>query len=169
MTKLEFDKKIFIRRYAIYYSLAQCFFLPGFLFIIAAILLPVKPLSLPSAIATVFGVYSMSSFVGFPLITIVKKGMKTLVSNSKVELDENKIYYDRLKERISPLSNGIEEWYIYRGEKITSIQEKRRYYYVTGDIHLKIINNRRVLKKKVITKMKIPNAYRGMERMIRDK
>ena len=61
---------------------------------------------------------------------------------------------------------GIEEKYIYEIDKITSMTRMKRYYCIVGEIKLEIINKGRVLEGKKLQEIKIPNAYKGMEKLV---
>ncbi len=168
MEKLQFNKKRFNEGYAIYYTIGQAFFIIGFLFIVLVLILPANTFSIPDELSAVVCGYLICSIAGFPILTIVKIGKKRLLVDSELKISKKKLYYNMIKERICPSLGGVEERYIFQVDSIVSVKVTRRYYCVTGEISMEIINNGRLLEKKNITMVRIPNSYEGIERMIQD-
>lgn len=171
MEELKFDKKLFNKGYGIPYRIAQVITGINFWLLVIALLL-VSFFSINIFDILWWKIYEpvliciVLSAVGYPIAIAIKIGMRRLVVASKVRIEQGRICYDRAKEILAPKLGGIVEYYYYTIENVTSVKKARRYYYVTGDVHLVIINNGRRYKEKKLTEVKIPNAYSGMEKMM---
>lgn len=166
MSELKFDKNVFNTGYALIYTILQYIFVLGFAFIILVLCLPANTFTIPDILLPIACAYLIASIAGFPIAVLVKKGFRRLLSSSKLSFDGNKIYYDKITDKLWTAVGGVEEHHIYNIDNIDSIKKSCFFYVIVGDIEETVINNGRQLEKKSIRCVKIPNAYAGMERMI---
>ncbi len=166
MSELKFDKKVFNSGYAFVYSIMQCVFLIGFLFIVIVLCLPANTFTIPDVVLPLACGYLIASIVGFPVATLLKKGYRRLIVGSSVVFNGKSIIYDKLADKLWTAVGGVEEHHIYNIEKIDSIKKTRFFYVISGNIEKVVINNGRQLEKKNVSEVRIPNAYADMERMM---
>lgn len=169
MSSLYFDKKRFNWEYAFYYTIFQRFLLVGFVASVVVVLLSAilgATFTIPDEIMPVVIIYLLVSIVGFPIISIIKKGSERLIKNSSFFCDGEILIYDRLSDNLWTAVGHVEEHHIYRILKIESVCSKRGFYIIKGNIKKEVVNNRRKLETKEVSIVKIPKAYADMERMI---
>ncbi len=166
MIELKFDKHIFNKGYAIIYTILQWVFVFGFVFFVSVLCLPANTFTIPDSIMPIVCAYLMSAVAGFPVVTLLKKGYRRLISQSKLAYDSNAIHYDKLADKLWTAVGGVEEHHLYSIERVDSISKSRFYYVVKGEIKKVVVNNGRQLEKKNVSSVKIPNAFANMERMM---
>ncbi len=166
MSELKFDKKVFNSGYAFVYSIMQCVFLIGFLFIVIVLCLPANTFTIPDGVLPLACGYLIASIAGFPIITLLKRERRKLVIGGKVAFNRESFIYDRLADKSWTLVGDVEEHHIYKIEKIDSIKKTRFFYVISGNIEKIVINNGRQLEKKNVSEVRVPNAYADMERMM---
>lgn len=168
MEKLSFDKKTFNWGYAFIYTLLQYVFVVGFIAAVCIVVLSstigatftISDVFLPVIVA-----YLFISIVGFPLVSVIKKGYKRLVIGGIVICDGKTIIYDKLADRLWMVIGHTEEHHIYTVSKIDSITKTKLAYVVKGNIEKNVVNNGRILNSKSVSVVKIPNAYADMEKL----
>lgn len=170
MTKLSFDKKNFNWGYAFMYTLLQYVFVVGFASAVCIVVLSSTmgtTFSIPDVLLPVIVAYLFVSIVGFPLVSIIKKGYKRLVIGSTVAYDDETIIYDKLADRLWTAVGHVEEHHIYTVSQIESVTSTKFAYVVRGSIEKVVVNNGRKLESKSVSVVRIPNAYANMERVIK--
>lgn len=170
MVKLNFDKKIFNRGCAFIYTLLQYIFVAGFIFTICGIVLNSifgTIFTVPDVLSPFIAVYLIAAIIGFPLITVVKKGYKRLAEGSTLTYDNETLIYDKLADRLWTAVGHVEEHHVYIISQIESVTVTKAAYIIKGSIEKTVINNGRKLETKSVSVVKIPNAYANMERVIR--
>lgn len=170
MKKLSFDKKTFNWGYAFIYTLLQCIFVVGFIAAVCIVVLSSTmraTFTIPDVILPVIVAYLFVSIVGFPVVSVIKKGYKRLIIGSTVTYDKETIIYDKLADRLWTAVGHVEEHHIYTVSRIDSVTTTKFACVVKGSIEKVVINNGRKLESKSVSVVKIPNAYTNMERVIR--
>lgn len=170
MKKLNFDKKTFNWGYAFMYTLLQCVFVVGFIAAVCIVVLSSTigaTFTIPDVVLPLIVAYLFVSIVGFPLISVIKKGYKRLVIGSTVTYDGETIIYDKLADRLWTAVGHVEEHHIYTVSKIDSVTTTKFSCVIKGSIEKVVVNNGRKLESKSVSMVKIPNAYANMERVIR--
>src|SRR5690554_1861491 len=99
MIELKFDKHIFNKGYALIYTILQWIFVFGFVFFVSVLLLPANTFTIPDSIMPIVCVYLISAVAGFPVVTLLKKGYRRLISQSKLTYDDSTIHYDKLADK----------------------------------------------------------------------
>lgn len=170
MKKLSFDKKTFNWGYAFMYTLLQCIFVVGFIAAVCIVVLSSTmraTFTIPDVALPVIVAYLFVSIVGFPVVSVIKKGYKRLIIGSTVTYDKETIIYDKLADRLWTAVGHVEEHHIYTVSRIDSVTTTKFAYVVKGSIEKVVVNNGRKLESKSVSVVKIPNAYANMERVIR--
>lgn len=170
MKKLSFDKKTFNWGYAFMYTLLQCIFVVGFIAAVCIVVLSSTmraTFTIPDVVLPVIVAYLFVSIVGFPVVSVIKKGYKRLIIGSTVTYDKETIIYDKLADRLWTAVGHVEEHHIYTVSRIDSVTITKFAYVVKGSIEKVVVNNGRKLESKSVSVVKIPNAYANMERVIR--
>lgn len=164
MQKINFDKKIFNWGYAYIYTLLQCIFLPGFIATVCIVVMSATAkeaftIPIPEVVFYPVVSYIFISFIGFPIVSVIKVGYRRLVAWSTVTYDDETIIYDKLAEYHWTEVGHVEEHHIYTVSKIDSITTTKFSYVINGSIEKVVLNNGRFLKSKSVRTVKIPNAY----------
>lgn len=166
MKELLFDKKVFNRGYGFIYSLFQNVFALGFILIVTIVVLSSTmnwSITIPDMFVPFVEVYLISSFVGFPLATILKVGYRRLVAGSDLSYDGKILRYKKLTDKLWTAVGHVEEYHLYTVLYIKSLKTTRRYFIITGEIEKNMINNNRILDSVKVDRVKIPKAYVGMD------
>ena len=170
MRKLSFDKKIFNWGYAFLYTLLQYIFVAGFAASVLIVVLSATmgaTFTIPDALLPVTVAYLFVSIVGFPLVSVIKKGYKRLITGSTITYDDETVIYDKLADHLWTAVGHVEEHHVYTISQIESVTVTKAAYIVKGNIEKVVINNGRKLETKSVSTVKIPNAYANMERVIK--
>ena len=171
MKKCQFDNETFNRNYAYIYTLIQRVLLLGFLCAVVGIGLNAGigiTVSISDKIVNAVAVYFVISLVGFPIISVMKRGNKHLIRESKLFYDGVTVLYDKTVDKLWTAVGHIEEHHIYNIRKINEIKVNRFFYIIVGEIEKEVINNKRTLGRVNVNTVKIPRAYKDMERMIKN-
>lgn len=166
--KFEFDKRTFNKGYGYIYTLLQNILILGFADAIIIVVLSAVwgvTCTIPDMLQPIIAVYSLVSIVGFPIVTIIKKGYKRLIKGSTLVVKKNLLIYNKLAEKLWTAVGHVEEHHIYTVLNIDSIKITKFYYILVGDVSKEIINNGRKLDVQSVNLVKIPKAYADMERI----
>lgn len=161
-----FDKSTFNKNYALIFNVLKYVFSGGFLLFASAFFLPANSITIPDVILPISCAYLITSVVGFPLVLVLKEGFKRLISSSELKIEENTIVYNKLTDDLWTVVGHIEEHHVYEVNTIDSVKVTRFSYEISGNIEKTVINNGRVLSKENVKRIKIPNAYLGMEKIV---
>lgn len=170
MEKLSFDKKVFNRGYGFVYTVLQYVFLVGFTGAACMILLNTlfsTTFMIPEAVLPVAVVYIMASVIGFPVVLALKFGARRAIRESTLMFKDGTLIYDRMSERLITLAGYMEERQVYTVIRTETVIPKRCNYVIKGIIEKTSFHNGEILEKKTVDTVKIPNAYIGMERLIK--
>lgn len=98
-------------------------------------------------------------FVGFPLVLCLYKGMKNLYVNSRLNIDDNKIYYIQQTENLWTIFGKSEEYKTYNILDIKKFKISKRWIKIYGQIEREITYNKKKSYKEIITYVKIARAF----------
>jgi len=98
-------------------------------------------------------------FVGFPLSLCLYKGMKNLYVNSKLDIDDNKIYYIQQTEAVWTIFGRSTEYKTYNILDIKNFEVSKRWIKVYGTIEKETIYNKRKSGKENVDYVKIARAF----------
>lgn len=101
----------------------------------------------------------MISFVGFPLSLCLYKGMKNLYVNSKLNINEDKIYYIQQTEALWTIFGRSTEYKIYNVLDIKNYEISKRWIKIYGHIEEETVYNKKKSDKKNIEYVKIARAF----------
>lgn len=138
----------------------------GFILIVTIVVLSSTmnwSITIPDMFALFIAVYLISSFVGFPLATILKVGYRRLVAESDLSYDGKILRYKKLTDKLWTAVEHVKEYHLYTVLHIKSVTTTRRYFIITEEIEKTMINNNRILDSIKVDRVKIPKAYVGMD------
>lgn len=110
-------------------------------------------------LSMLIGCLCMVGFVGFPLSLCLYKGMKNLYVNSKLNIDDNKIYYIQQTEAVWTIFGRSTEYKTYNILDIKNFEVSKRWIKVYGTIEKETIYNKRKSGKKNVDYVKIARAF----------
>lgn len=160
---MTFNKKLFNKGWAIYFTVLQYVTVVGFTFMVVAVILGATNLPIDISIPTFAVILLFASFVLFPIVSIIKIGYRRNMKWSRITEKNGSIIYDKLAEKMWTAVGHVEEHHIYKITSISSVQQTKRYYIVNGTIEKKVINNGRTLSVDKCNFCKIKNAYTGLK------
>lgn len=167
--RLEFDKKIFNAGYGLVYTVLQYVFSLGFLaailIVMLSALLQIK-LTMPDAILPIVIAYLFVALIGFPLASILKCGARRLLWESELELNPDTIIYSKMVDKLWTAAGRMVGHHVYIASEVISVKSSKFSYTISGKIELTVLHNGKVLKHETVSSMKIPKAYKNMERMM---
>lgn len=166
MSTLNFESRLFNRGYAFVYTCLQGIFLIGFLFVTIVLLLPANTITIPDAALPVIYVTIPLSVVGFPLVTVIKRGYRRLVKESELQVSGTNITYKKLTDKLWTVVGHVEEYHLYSSRRIDKVVVTKRFYVCHGEFEKTVINNGRTLSSDLVNVLKIPRAYESMERIV---
>lgn len=169
--KLEFNNKVYKNNYAIVYTVLQRILFPGFVLCIVIVFSSAVwhyTFTLPDVLTYILTGYLVLSLFGFPIVSAIKKGYKNLLIKSILLYKPEEIYFERVTENEWTAIGHVNERKISQIKNVTNVKTTRFNYIIYGEIHQKIINNGRELKRKTVDKVKIPIAYSNMEGLIKN-
>lgn len=105
------------------------------------------------------GCLCMVGFIGFPLSLCLYKGMKNLYVNSKLNINEDKIYYIQQTEVLWTILGRSTEYKIYNVLDIKNYEISRRWIKIYGHIEEETVYNKKKSDKKNIEYVKIARAF----------
>ena len=106
------------------------------------------------------------SFVGFPIVTIVKVGYSRLLRWSELKERDGRICFDRVVQAEYTAAGRSEEYNIYEVRKLTRTRMTRRYLIIEGDIRRAVVSfDEKMVFSEIISSVKIPRAYEDMEQL----
>lgn len=105
------------------------------------------------------GCLCMVGFVGFPLSLCLYAGMKKLYVNSKLNINEDKIYYIQQTEALWTIFGRSTEYKIYNVLDAKKYEVSRRWIKVYGKIEEEVVYNKNKSDKKDIEYVKIARAF----------
>ena len=168
MSKLSIDKKTFNWGYGFIYTLLQCIFVVGFVSAVCIVVLSSTmgaTFTIPDLLLPVVVAYLFVSLVGFPLVSLIKKGYERLVKGSSVSCNGGTIIYDKLADSLWTAVGHVEEHQIYTVTKINFVTTTRFFCIVKGNIEKVVVNNGRKLETTSVDTIKIPNAYANLRKL----
>lgn len=165
MKTLDFDNKEYGTGYALPLTCVQIVLAVGFLFVIAILILPANTFSFPDAALPLAYIIIPISFIGFPLVTVIKHGYRKLLCESELIVSEDKLTYKKMVDKLWTIVGHIQEFNVYESFHIDRVEVSRRFYTCYGSFNKEVINNGRKLNSEEITVLKIPRAYSAMERI----
>lgn len=163
MRDYEFEREVFDKQWAIFLTAFQYAFAIGFA--LAGMALALDAATILHIPAPKFFVWLLLiSFVGFPIVTIVKVGYSRLLRWSELKERDGRICFDRVVQAEYTAAGRSEEYNIYEVRKLTSTRMTRRYLIIEGDIRKAVVSwNKTMLFSENISSMKIPRAYEDMD------
>ena len=105
------------------------------------------------------GCLCMVGFVGFPFSLCLYAGMKKLYVNSKLNINEDKIYYIQQTEALWTIFGRSTEYKIYNVLDVKNYEVSRRWIKVYGKIEEEVVYNKNKSDKKDIEYVKIARAF----------
>lgn len=163
MRDYDFDRKVFDNHWAFPFTALQYIFLIGFVLMCIAVALGAMTylhITVPTFVVWLLCI----SFVGFPIVTIVKVGYSRLLRWSELKERDGRICFDRVVQAEYTAAGRSEEYNIYEVRKLTSTRMTRRYLIIEGDIRKAVVSwNKTMLFSENISSMKIPRAYEDMD------
>ncbi|MBQ9072266.1 MAG: hypothetical protein IJY25_03845 [Bacilli bacterium] len=112
------------------------------------------------------GCLCVVGFVGFPLSLCLYKGMKNLYVNSKLGIDDNKVYYIQQTEAVWTIFGRSTEYKTYNVIDIKSFNISKRWIKIYGNIEKETIYNKRKSGKENVEVVKIARAFDTDEKII---
>ena len=162
MKKYEFDHHIFNRQWAFPFTVLQYTLAGGFILMVIAVILGAAT-DLHITVPTAAVVLLLISFVGFPIVSVIKLGYRRSLQWSKLFGDGEIIVYDQLKEKAWTAVGRLELRNIFTVCHVDSIRVSRRYFWITGSVQrTEIYNGRLAREQQDILAVKIPRAYADM-------
>lgn len=163
MKKYEFDRRIFNRQWAFPFTVLQYAFAAGFILMVIAVILGAAT-DLHITVPTAFVVVLLISFVGFPIVSVIKVGYRRLLQWSDLFGDGEIIVYDKLREKEWTAAGHLECRNVFTVCHVDSVKVSLRYLWITGTVQrTEIYNGRLAIEQQDILAVKIPRAYAGME------
>lgn len=163
MRDYDFDRKVFDNHWAFPFTVLQYIFLIGFVLMCIAVALGAMTdlhITVPTFVVWLLCI----SFVGFPIVTIVKVGYSRLLRWSELKERDGRIYYDRVVRAEYTGMGRVEEYHVYEIRKVTRTRITRRHLIIEGDIRKAVVSwNKTMLFSENISSMKIPRAYEDMD------
>lgn len=166
MKPLAFDNKEYGKGYALPMTCLQIPLAVGFLFVIVVLVMPANTFTIPDAVLPLAYIAIPVSFVGFPLVTVIKHGYRKLLRESELTVSKEKLIYRRMVDEFWTILGHVQEFHIYESFDIERVSVSKRYYTCYGSFGKKVVNNGRELKSEDVTELKIPRAYSSMERIL---
>lgn len=133
MRDYDFDRKVFDNHWAFPFTVLQYIFLIGFVLMCIAVALGAMTdlhITVPTFVVWLLCI----SFVGFPIVTIVKVGYSRLLRWSELKERDGRICFDRVVQAEYTAAGRSEEYNIYEVRKLTRTRMTRRYLIIEGDI-----------------------------------
>lgn len=167
MRAYDFDRKVFDNQWAFPFTVLQYTFLIGFVLMCIAVALGAITdihVTVPTPVAWLLCI----SFVGFPIVTVVKVGYSRLLRWSELKERDGRICYDRVVQAEYTATGRSEEYNIYEVRKLTSTRMTKRYLIIEGDIRKAVVSfDEKMVFSEIISSVKIPRAYEDMELLAR--
>lgn len=165
MRDYDFDRKVFDNHWAFPFTVLQYIFLIGFVLMCIAVALGAMTdlhITVPTFVVWLLCI----SFVGFPIVTIVKVGYSRLLRWSELKEHDGRICFDRVVQAEYTAAGRSEEYNIYEVRKLTRTRMTRRYLIIEGDIRRAVVSfDEKMVFSEIISSVKIPRAYEDMERL----
>lgn len=144
-------------------SWAMFFYL---LIIVFLLIFSKDPITYPSFLenyedflSILIGCLFMICFVGFPFSLSLYKGMKNLYVNSKLNINENKIYYIQQTEALWTIFGRSTEYKIYNVLNIKKYKISKRWIKIYGKIEEEVVYNKSKSNRKNVEYVKIARAF----------
>lgn len=166
MSSLVFDNREYSRGYGFPFTCFQIILGIGFLILLLILIMPANTFTIPDAVLPLFYVIIPVSFVGFPLVTVIKHGYRKLLRESELNVSVGGVAYKRMVDKLWTVVGHVQEFNVYETNCIERVEVSRRYYTCYGSFCKEVINNGRRLSSQQVTELRIPRAYSAMERIM---
>lgn len=110
-------------------------------------------------LSMILGCLCIVGFVGLPLSLCLYKGMKNLYVNSKLNIEDNKIYYIQQTEAVWTIFGRSTEYKTYNILDIKNFKVSKRWIKIYGTIEKETIYNKSKSGKKNVDCVKIARAF----------
>lgn len=99
------------------------------------------------------------SFVGLPFVSCLYIGMKKLYVNSRLNINDDKIYYIQQTEAFWTIFGRSTQYKIYNILNVKNYEVSRRWIKIYGQIEEEVVHNKNELDKKNIEYVRIARAF----------
>ena len=165
---LKYKKEVFNKNYAVPFVIVQRVLFGGFVLFFLLVVAGIFNINVDflGVLSGIIIIYIIIGVIGFPFVSVLKKGQEVLMKGSEVRLLENNVVeYYKVTEQLWTILGFTQELKTFTITDIKAVSRGKMYYTVYGNVEYICEYNGKVTKNGSMNKVKIPIVFEGMERI----